>query len=170
MTGNSTAASVMEAAVFVYSTIWNLSNSLLTTRTKICLQDFFYIFFIWFITFVYLIAKPCIIISYCLDERSEYLFNSAVFCSYRQAYLWNVLCIIKHRICGKISPIKQISYSFTTTANQIMIVFKINPHGNRNTIVVFNPSNKRTKFLFNFLRNSLVKADTKFRLDIFSNL
>jgi len=50
-----------------------------------------------------------------------------MFCSNREAYLWNIFGIAKYWISGKISPIKQIPDSFTTTTNQIMIILKINP-------------------------------------------
>ncbi len=50
-----------------------------------------------------------------------------------------------------------------------MIIFKINPQSNRNTIVAFHPSYKRTKFLFNFYWDSLVEANIKFGQDVFRN-
>ena len=85
-----------------------------------------------------------------------------MFCSHRETNLWNILATTKCWIGGKISPIKQISNSFTATANQIMIVFKIDPQGNRNTIIVFHPSYKRTKFLLNICWDSFVEANVKF--------
>ena len=92
-----------------------------------------------------------------------------MFSSHGKPNLWNVLTIIKCWIGVKIRPIKQISNSFATTANQIMIVLKINPQSNGNTIVVFHPGYKRTKFLFNIWWDSFVEADIKIRRNVFRN-
>ncbi len=63
-------------------TCWNLLNGCLFTRTKIGLQDFFDIIFVSCVSFVHLIANPRIVISDCLNKRSQYLFYSTMFCSY----------------------------------------------------------------------------------------
>ena len=63
-------------------TCWNLLNGCQFTRTKIGLQDFFDIIFVSCVSFVHLIANPRIVISDCLNKRSQYLFYSTMFCSY----------------------------------------------------------------------------------------
>ena len=66
----------------ICSIYWNLANEFLFTRTKIGLQNFFDIIFVSCVSFVYLIANPRIVISDCLNKRSQYLFYSTMFCSY----------------------------------------------------------------------------------------